>query len=217
MNGGHDLGGMMGFGPIAPERDEAVFHAPWERRAFALTLAMGMTGSWNIDASRHARERRPPVEYWSLSYYELWLAALEKLMAERALATPDELQSGTMSAPPKRLSRQPRAGDVPAILARGEPASRKPAAPARFAAGDTIHTRNFHPRSHTRLPRYLRGKPGTIAKVHGVHVFPDANAHDRGEDPQWLYGVRFTAAEIWGRAGPDTLCADLWEPYLVPA
>ena len=56
MNGAQDMGGMMGFGPVLPEKDEPVFHAPWERRAFALTLAMGAPGGWNIDQGRAARE-----------------------------------------------------------------------------------------------------------------------------------------------------------------
>ncbi len=58
MNGGQDLGGRHGFGPVNPEQNEPMFHAEWERRVFACTLAMGATGEWNIDASRPARENR---------------------------------------------------------------------------------------------------------------------------------------------------------------
>ena len=91
MNGGHDLGGMHGLGPIDIEADEPVFHADWERRVFALTLAMGARGEWNIDMSRHARENRDPVDYLSSSYYEIWLKGLEALLSERGLLTPEEL------------------------------------------------------------------------------------------------------------------------------
>ena len=91
MNGGQDLGGMHGFGPIAPEADEPVFHAEWERRAFALTLAMGARGEWNLDQSRHARESMPPARYLNASYYEIWLYGLETLLAERGLVSPQEL------------------------------------------------------------------------------------------------------------------------------
>ena len=97
----------------------------------------------------------------------------------------------------------------------GHSTLRAEAAPARFAVGDAVRTTNVHPRSHTRLPRYCRDQPGTIARVHGAHVFPDANALGQGEKPQWLYTVRFAAADLWG---PDTTAAavyvDCWEPYL---
>ncbi len=91
MNGGQDLGGMHGLGPIDIEADEPVFHAEWERRVFALTLAMGARGEWNIDMSRHARENRDPVDYLSSSYYEIWLKGLEALLSERGLLDPEEL------------------------------------------------------------------------------------------------------------------------------
>jgi hypothetical protein len=76
-----------------------------------------------------------------------------------------------------------------------------------------------HPRGHTREPRYLRGRLGEIVKVHGAHIFPDSRAHGLGEDPQWLYTVRFAARELWGedRNAGDTVHADLWEPYLESA
>ena len=63
MNGAQDLGGMHGFGPVIPEADEPAFHAEWERRVFALTLAMGATGSWTLDESRGARESMAPPRY----------------------------------------------------------------------------------------------------------------------------------------------------------
>ncbi|HEX6022633.1 MAG TPA: nitrile hydratase subunit beta [Solirubrobacter sp.] len=194
MNGAHDMGGMHGFGPVEPEPDEPWFHAEWERRVFALTLAMGATGEWNIDMSRFAREDRPPADYLSKSYYELWLAGLERLLAER----------GVLERPPRRVLR---AEDVPAVLVRGGPVEREPPRPARFAVGDRVRTRWINPRGHTRLPRYARGREGVIERVHGCHVFPDSNAHGRGEDPQWLYNVRFD----------DAVSVDAFEPYLEPA
>jgi nitrile hydratase len=203
MNGPHDLGGQMGFGPVAPDKNEPVFHAEWERRAFALVLAMGGTRQWNIDTSRHARETLPWAQYLSSSYYEIWLAGLEKLMAERRM----------LDGPPQKLPRL-AAGDVAKALARGGPAARQSSRPARFKAGDIVRTRNIHPEGHTRLPRYLRGHLGEIARVHGTHVFPDSSAHGKGDDPQWLYTVRFKAREVWGNDSDDTIAADLWEPYL---
>jgi nitrile hydratase subunit beta len=219
MNGAQDLGGMMGFGPVEPEEDEPVFHAEWERLVFALTLAMGATGAWNLDASRHARESLDPARYLSSTYYQIWLEGLARLLREAKLATPEELATGRMAAPPAPLKRVLAAADVDRALAAGASTDREPPAPARFRAGDRVRARNMHPFGHTRLPRYVRGRTGEIVQVNGAHVFPDSHAHGLGEDPQWLYTVRFTARELWGedRNGGDAVHADLWEPYLDPA
>lgn len=213
------MGGMQDFGPVVPEPDEPVFHSEWERRAFALTLAMAAPGGWNIDMSRHARESLPPARYLSSSYYQIWLAGIETLMAERGLVTPGEIESGIVSAPPKAVERILAAEAVATVLGKGGPADRPAPAPARFAAGDRVRARNIHPEGHTRLPRYVRAHAGAIARVHGCHIFPDAHAHGLGERPQWLYSVRFAARELWGgdAAPGDTVHVDLWEPYLEPA
>jgi nitrile hydratase beta subunit len=218
MNGAQDLGGQMGFGPVAPEPNEPVFHAPWERRALALTLAMGAIREWNIDISRHARESLPPANYLAWSYYEIWIAGLSKLLLDRGLATKDEIVSGRMQVAAKKVARKLFAKDVATALAKGGPTSRPDTAP-RFKPGDKVRTKNMHPTTHTRLPRYLRGHAGEIMRLHGTHVFPDTNAHGKGEHPQALYTVRFSARDIWGEARHprDTVSADLWESYLDPA
>lgn len=218
MNGAQDLGGMMGFGPVQPEADEPPFHAPWERRAFALTLAMGFTGQWNIDMARQARESLPPARYLASSYYEIWFEALEHLLLERGLVTADEIAAGRSAGPAKPGVLPLPAAGVAAALRRGGPSERTPSAPPRFAVGEAVRARVMNPLHHTRLPRYLRGRQGVVVAVHGVHVFPDASAQGRGECPAWLYGVRFEAQALWG---PDTtassVTADCWEPYLEPA
>ena len=206
MNGPQDLGGMMGFGPIAPEPNEPVFHAEWERRAFGVVLAMGALGRWSIDQSRFARESMPPAEYLSSTYYEIWLAGLERLMRERGML------EGS-SKPIKKLTKD----EVAPRLARGSPVDRSAPGPARFKPGDRVRAKNIHPEGHTRLPRYVRGHVGEIVLVHGTHVYPDSNAKGLGEDPQWLYAVSFTARELWGHDTADTVTLDLWEPYLEPA
>ena len=85
--------------------------------------------------------------------------------------------------------------------------------------GDEIIVRNINPVTHTRLPRYIRGKRGKIDRDCGVFVFPDTVAHDKGENPQHVYSVRFTAQEVWGPDAPsrDNLYIDLWEDYIEPA
>src|SRR5882672_4383710 len=125
MNGGQDLGGTRGHGPVEPEPNEPAFHAEWERRAFALTLAMGMPGGWNIDMSRFARENRPPDEYLSMSYYQIWLARLEALMAERGLAGDDEIEAGHALHAAQPVKRVLSPADVAKTLHRGGPTGRE--------------------------------------------------------------------------------------------
>lgn len=216
MNGAQDLGGMHGFGPVTPEPDEPVFHAEWERRAFALTLAMAMPGQWNIDMSRFARENRPPAEYLAMSYYQVWFAALETMLKERALVADDEIAAGHSLHAPKKVARVLSPADVAQVLYRGAPTERATDSRAAFKAGDKVRAKTINPVTHTRLPRYVRGRTGTIERVVGYHVFPDSNARGAGENPQWLYTVRFDGRELWGAdADPSvTVSVDAWEPYL---
>jgi nitrile hydratase len=217
MNGPHDMGGFTGFGPVVHEEDEPVWHAGWEPRAFALVLAMGMTGMWNIDMARHARERLPAMRYWRSSYYEMRHYALVLQLLELGLITEEEERDGRMKVAPKPVKRVPAADAIPGILETGGPADRPSNRATGFTPGDKVRARNITPAGHTRLPRYARGRLGEIVTVHGAHVFPDSNAHGLGEDPQWLYTVRFRAQELWGRPSPDSVCIDLWEPYLEAA
>lgn len=208
------MGGFTGFGPVKPEADEPVWHAEWEPRAFALVLAMGMTGQWNIDTARHARERLPALQYWRASYYEMRHYALVLQLIELGLVAAIEEEEGRMSLPAKPVARVASAAMIPGILGSGGPSSRPTNRPQGFRPGDAVRARNINPEGHTRLPRYARGKRGEIVAVHGAHVFPDSNAHDLGEDPQWLYTVRFDARDLWGKDTKDAVMIDLWEPYL---
>ena len=219
MNGGQDLGGMMGFGPVDAEPDEPAFHADWERRVFGLTLAMGAAGRWNLDKSRHARERLDPAEYLSSTYYEIWIAGLERLLLDGGLVTADELAGGKALVPPVPIAGVLQAEQVPAAMARGSSTERTVPDPARFDVGADVRTRTMHPRGHTRLPRYARGKLGVVERLNGAHVLPDSNAHGHGENPEWLYTVRFTGSELWGPDADPSLAVsiDAWESYLEPA
>jgi nitrile hydratase subunit beta len=216
MDGAHDMGGVKWSGPVQPEPDEPVFHAEWERRAFALTMAMAMPGGWNIDMSRFAREDRPPAEYLSKSYYHIWLAGLERLMLERDLIAPDEIEAGKPLHPAKPVAKTLTPDDVAAVLHRGGPTERDATSAALFVAGDRVRARIIHPPTHTRLPQYVCGHTGIVERVLGCHVFPDSNATGAGENPQWLYTVTFDGRELWGEASDPNLkvSVDAWEPYL---
>ena len=208
-----DLGGASGFGAVRPEPEGELFHAAWERRALAVTLAMGATGSWNIDASRAARETLP--NYRALGYYNVWVTALERLLHARGLAHADELAAGRMLHPALPVARVLRAADVAQVLAHGAPTERPATSAARFAVGHRVRTQAAPAAHHTRLPGYARGRCGTIERVHGAHVFADAHAQGLGESPQWLYTVMFDGAELWADAAPGhTVSIDAWEPYL---
>lgn len=219
MNGPHDLGGQMGFGPVAPEKDEPYFHAEWEKRALGVTLTAGAMGAWNIDESRHARESLHPADYYASSYYEIWIKALETLLKRHNFVTANDLAAGDAVDPSAMPKRVLKAENVPATLAKGGPCDRPVEGAARFAVGQRVRTRNFHPTGHTRLPRYARGKEGVIDAVRDGFVFPDSNAPGQGENPQRVYTVVFSGGELWGDGADPTLTVsiDAWESYLEPA
>jgi nitrile hydratase subunit beta len=203
-----DLGGQNVPDAIVPEPEGELFHAPWEPRVMALVVAMGPTGLSNIDMNRSARETLP--NYRDLSYYEIWLAALEKLL----------LQKGVLGDAPPAPTQVLHADLVAAVIGKGSPTSRSPVGPARFALKDRVRTVAAHPEHHTRLPAYARGKVGVVERVHGAHVFPDANSQGLGESPQWLYTVAFDEKELWGAQEPlqhSTISVDAFEPYLESA
>ena len=222
MNGVHDLGGMHGFGRInaEPESAEPVFHAEWERRMFGLLLAAGALRKWNLDMSRFARERQHPVDYLRRSYYESWLAGLEKLLVETGLVTAEELATGKAAGLAEEDLRKHRlqAEQVAAVLARGSPTTMPADTPPRFRPGDRVRARNRHPLGHTREPRYLRGRAGVIHEYHGAHAFPDLSAEGVCVG-RHLYSVCFEASELWGENanGNSAVHVDLWEDYLEPA
>lgn len=219
MNGPQDVGGQMGFGPIAPERDEPLFHADWEKRALGLVIAAGSMGHWSIDESRFARENRNPSDYYGSSYYEIWIKGLEAVLLKHGFVTPADLAAGEPVDPAPTPRRVLHADAVPALVARGSPYDRPLLAAPRFAPGDRVRTRNINPTGHTRLPRYARGKVGEIIAAHGGFVFPDDNAVGTASPPQHLYTVRFAVAELWGPEGDplSEVSIDAWESYLEPA
>jgi len=220
MNGVHDMGGQQGFGPVLLEANEPLFHAPWESRAMAVTVAMGASGQWNIDLSRSARESLPPAVYLSSTYYEIWIRALEKLMLARGMVTQAELASGQLITPPIKVNQVLTRDKVDAALKTGSPTERPIEQSALFKVGQQIRARNMHPQGHTRLPRYVRGHVGTVVSVHGGHVFPDG--HTLHATPpfhvpvQWLYTVVFNGRTLWGEHSDPTVevTVDAWESYL---
>jgi len=216
VNGIHDMGGMHGLGPISYEQNEPVFHSPWESRVYAMSMAMGGWRKWSVDALRHQIELLPAADYLSLSYYEKWLAALGEISVRTGLVTRQEIESADPAPGSQKLTPPLTAEQVPGMLQAGDPASRNVAVAPRFQVGQRVRARNINPVGATRLPRYARGKLGTIDRDHGVYLFPDTHAHSLGEKPQHVYSVHFAARELWGeQASPrDAVYIDLWDDYL---
>jgi nitrile hydratase beta subunit len=222
LNGVHDIGGMDGFGAIQHETDEPVFHEPWESRVFGMSMVNPGLPKITLDARRHQLERIPPHQYLSSSYYERWLARIDAALVEAGTLTREEIDrrmqefAADPDQPLPRREDPAWAEGIANALRAGRPATRTIRPKPRFAIGDKIVTRNLNPHGHTRLPRYARGKHGVIVAHHGAHVFPDANAHGLGENPQHLYTVCIAMRELWGSdAEPnESVLIDLWESYL---
>ena len=219
MNGVHDMGGMQGMGPVQREKNEPVFHERWEGRVFGMMWLSSVWRKWSLDGMRHAIERIPPADYLRMSYYEKWLAALENLVAGGGLVTRAEVESGRPEPGSAKATPPVTSDAVPALIARGNSVRRDVAVAARFKVGQRVRGRNINPTGHTRLPRYARGKAGSIERDHGVFVFADTNAHLLGEKPQHLYTVRFDARELWGEQASrrDSVYVNLWDDHLEPA
>jgi nitrile hydratase len=213
MNGIHDMGGMQDMGPVRIEPNEPVFHTEWERRAFALFWAAAP------DDFRYQIELIPPAEYLRMSYYERLFTALGPLLTDAGMLTPAELESGKAVGPPDPKWHVLSVADVASWIAPESPVSAKPTATARFHVGQRVRARNINPVGHTRLPRYTRGKIGTIARKSDVEPLEDRMPQGLGEKLQQVYSVRFSARELWGEKvhERDTVYVDMWEGYLEPA
>jgi nitrile hydratase len=216
MNGVHDMGGLQDMGPVQYEQDEPGFHAAWEGRIYGINASLRAMGKWNLDAWRHQIELLPPAGYLQMSYYERWLWINEQLLVKHGLVTPEELATGAPDPGSARATPALTASVAAQSLGRGVPSSHDPKSPPHFKVGQRVRARNMNPIGHTRLPRYVRGKVGAIARDHGVYTFPDTNAHFQGENRQHVYSVCFPARELWGEhASPrDSVHLDMWDNYL---
>ena len=215
MNGIHDMGGMHGMGTLQYESGEPVYHTEWESRVDAMTAAMRATGV--IPGLRRGIEENiSAADYLRMSYYERWLTQNIELLVKHGLVTREEINSGRPAAGSTKATPPLLMSEAEATLRPGSYMRPEANAKARFKPGQRVRARNMHPPGHTRLPRYARGKVGTVVQIHGIFVFPDMNAQFLGEQAQYLYSIRFAAQELWGeRASPrDFVYIDMWDSYL---
>jgi nitrile hydratase len=209
MDGIHDLGGITGFGSVEIEPDEPTFHEPWEARAFALNaLGVVVLQAYNVDEYRHAVERMEPAHYLAASYYERVLTGVASLLVEKGVLAHADLEA-------RAGGRFPLAAPVVTPAAHDAPAASTP----RFSVGDAVRVRDVHPTGHTRVPRYVRGRPGVIVHVAPAFPFPDDAAHGRPAQRHHTYHVRFDARALWADAAGagDEVVVDLWDGYLEAA
>ncbi|MFD3585975.1 nitrile hydratase subunit beta [Streptomyces sp. NPDC058683] len=222
MDGLADLGGTPGWGPVhPPPPDEPVFAQPWQRRAFALAILSGRvaSGGVNTDAFRHALERLDRAAYFDDGYYGRWLNGGELMLADSSILAPGAIDARARNLRGEHVPEPPVPEPARPDYAPTAPGSLRSldTAPA-FAAGHRVRARATSVPGHTRLPRYARGRTGVVQAVRPASVLPDTNAHFRGENPQYVYSVRFDSRELWGAdAEPFAITVEMYESYLEAA
>jgi nitrile hydratase len=220
MDSMHDLGGRQGFGRVEREEDEPVFHDRWEAAVYTIANHMMRQGVIrNVDQFRHGIERIDPVAYLTHGYYGRWLGGVENLLTEAGVLQAEQMAAAVEARGGCRadlVAARPREhpDQVPPPDAPG--AGREVASAPRFSVGELVKTAATSVSGHTRLPAYARGRIGTIVRLQGGWVYPDTNAHGRGEQPQHLYCVCFEGSELWGEEAESgqSVCLDLFESYL---
>ena len=218
MSKAHDMGGRLDPRRIDITSSNIKFKAEWEKDVFAITLALGFSGLWNLDRSRYARESLEPQDYLQFSYFEKWLAGLINLLGENGIIKNGKESGGNLK---KSSFRILEAKNVKKLLHMGGPTKRDSTTEKKFNLGETVSVRTNNSntkveKGHTRLPDYVKGRSGKVIAYHGSHVLPDANAHFLGESPEALYSVEFKSQDLWDKFEhvEDTVVVDLWESYL---
>lgn len=221
MNGVHDLGGLQSFGPVLREDNEPYFHQRWEERVFGLFFGCFAGGHFNVDMFRAVIELMPGDEYLRTSYYEHWLHAIEHLLIANGALTREAIAEACRRGGEVGAQRAAPTAALPVemvdgLIRTGASTRMADTIAPRFQAGDKVLARNHHPVTHTRIPRYIKGRRGTVQRDHGVFSFNDTVAHGLGHKPQHVYSVRFAAQELWGpqASARDSVCIDLFDDYL---
>jgi nitrile hydratase len=217
MDGIHDMGGMQDWGSVkAPDPDEPVFHDEWEKKAFALALLSMRVSGTNLDAFRYAMDRLHPMDYMGDGYYGRWLRGAENLLTDSGIIAPGAVDARARNRLGASVA-EPEAPEPhkPDYAPTGPGSLRQVDSKPAYAVGDRVRAADIHPKGHTRLPRFVRGRSGTVRKVQPAHLLPDTHAHFQGENPQHVYSVEFASSELWGQDAEDfVINVDLYESYL---
>ena len=218
MDGLHDMGGMQGFGHVQQLTDAPPFAEPWEGKAFVIGALAARIAGTNLHAFRHAIERVPPREYL-VGYWNRWTIGAQIMMEDSGIVTDEEVRARAARLSGRDVPEPPPPTPHKPQMTSGGAGNLRPLeTPPAFAVGDRVRVSDLHPAGHTRLPRYVRCRTGTVAALQPSAVFPDTAAHFTGENPQHCYTVDFDSRELWGPdAEPFRLSIDLFEPYLEKA
>ncbi len=223
MNGVHDMGGMHGFGPIEVEDNEPLFHEPWEGRVRAMRATL--PGVHSPYGGRFFIESIRPDLYLKSGYYERWLLSFEDALLKKGLLTAEELDEKTRFYRENPDAEVPRGEDteVASLGATLYPRRARrehdgSGIVPRFGIGDSVKVGNININGHTRLPRYVRGRVGTVAKLYSSQNIQD-HVPESEKGPQPVYSVEFEGRELWGDTAESNhvLYIDMWESYLEPA
>ena len=212
MNGVHDMGGQHGMGLVQYEKNEPVFHAPWEGRVYALNRALRAWRKWSLDTDRHAIELLPPADYLQMSYYERWLTRLLAQVVTYGLVTKEEMEAeGRLWAP--RRPRRLQCGNLSRWLSRGI-ASSKIEGSAMFKGGQRVRARNINPTSHHTRFRGTHEAKSASSRETTVKSFPTPTLISRGETPA-TYTPSVSGTRAGGRAlHRATRFNSTWDDYL---
>ena len=211
MDGIHDLGGKQGFGHVELDASSLEgrhihgFNERWHAAVFTIINSLFANGAAaNTDHFRHSVERIDPINYLSDGYYGRWLGGAETMLVEAGLLAQEEVNNRVLNRGyelRETIAARPLAS--PDVFHGKErnfqpTAQRLVAASPLFSVGVKVIARSLGGSGHTRLPSYVRDIPGQVIAVHGAWVFPDANAHGKGEDPKHLYTPCAIKAQIYG-------------------
>ncbi|MER5542402.1 nitrile hydratase subunit beta [Streptomyces sp. NPDC002589] len=217
MDGIADMGGTPGWGPVQPpKKNEPVFAEPWQGRAFALAILSNRVSGGNLDSFRHALERLDRAAYLEEGYYGRWLNAGELRLLDSAILAPGAVDARARNLRGEHVEEPPIPEPAkPDYTPTAEGTLRSVDTAPAFEVGEHVRAKDMSPPGHTRLPRYVRGHVGVVDMVQPAGVLPDTNAHFLGENPQYVYSVRFDSHELWG-AGAESfdLTVELFESYL---
>jgi nitrile hydratase beta subunit len=241
----HYIGGLQNLGPVST--DTRVFAEEWEKRIFGIHTTMmaesmhlpnarpkydfGAFDSnfkevWTWASLRTGAEGMQPFEYFKFRYYEKWLMGITQFFVDQGYITEKELSEKI-----SKYTHDPKA-DLPAqgnpelanqiqkYLSLGDSARKPLKQPAKFNVGDRVLVADPEAVEHTRLPGFLRNKPGVVELV-----YPDSYAYfvttgDGIGAPMPVYQVAFEPSVMWGDSAYEdnvTVYADLFEAYLLPS
>jgi nitrile hydratase beta subunit len=240
----HSLGGLENLGPV--NVDTQVFVEPWEKRIFGIHTVMmaesthladalprypvadlptTFRNTWTWASLRTGAEGMQPFEYFKYRYYEKWLMGISQFFIDEGYVSAEELEEKTRhyrADPQAALPDKPNpaiAAQINAYLVKGDSGFHAFAQEPRFSKGAQVRVGDPDAVYHTRLPGYLRNKPGTVDLVYPgafsyfVSTGPDGIGHAMP-----VYRVAFNAAAIWGKEKSEpntTIYADLFDAYLL--